>query len=65
MHPFEKIEATLAELGWTYDSHSEEFKRGNRRVRYQTLLRIMPGITLDDLVRYVDHKHEQHRKESR
>ena len=59
MTTFERIDATLAEMGWAYDWDSEEFRRGRnhkRRLDYQTLLMYLPGITLQDLASYVSHK---------
>lgn len=51
MTTFERIDATLAEMGWAYDPQSEEFRRGrnhNRRLCIQTLLMYLPGVTLAD-----------------
>jgi hypothetical protein len=54
MHTFEKIDEALAAVGWTYDSAGQEFRRRNRRVQYHKVLAIVPGLTLEELTRYVE-----------
>ncbi len=56
---YTKLEAALTASGWHFDAERELFRdtRG-RRVNYRRILDLMPGLTLDDLAAYVNHKHE-------
>ena len=59
MTTFEKIDKALRARGWTYDIGDEVFRdnAGNVIRNHGWLLALVPGITLDHLVRYMDDKY--------
>ena len=59
MNSFEELDRQLVRFGWSYDSHGERFTNGLRRVAYQKILALVPGMTLGELASYVNHKHSR------
>jgi hypothetical protein len=57
---FEKIDRALRGRGRTYDIGKEHFldNSGNVIRNNDCLLALVPGITLDHLVSYMDHKYD-------
>jgi len=61
MTTFQKIDRALRARGWTYDVGDEQFldNTGNVIRNNGWLLALVPGLTLDHLVSYMDHKYDQ------
>jgi hypothetical protein len=56
---FSNIESALVTAGWRFDAERERFTDGSYRIDYRHILKLLPGLTLDDLAAYVTHKHEE------
>jgi hypothetical protein len=56
---YSQLETALAAAGWRFDAEREQFSNGSRRVAYRRVLELIPGMSLDDLAKYVTHKHEE------
>jgi hypothetical protein len=57
LHEFER---QLKARGWTYDANRERFlNRIGQEIQRETLLRLLPEMTWDELASYHDHRHEQ------
>ena len=52
MMTLEQIDAAHAAKGWRYDVSKDDFFAGNRRLGYQKILAVVPGMTLDELASY-------------
>ena len=62
---FEQFECALKAKGWTYDVANEVFRnRVGRLISSETLLRLIPDMSWDELDSYRDHQYEQSLKES-
>ena len=59
MATFEEIDAALRAKGWRYDRGDEVFRDGNRVLKWQEILGLVPGTTVEEVVSYQDGKCDQ------
>ena len=57
-----ELDRELGSHGWTYDPAKGEFRSGERRVEWEELVALMPGLCFDDLMAFEGHKHDEWRK---
>jgi hypothetical protein len=54
MTTFQELDQQLAACGWRYDVDNEVFTDGSKRLGYQKVLALVPGMTLEELASYQD-----------
>jgi hypothetical protein len=59
MTTFERIDAALLAKGWRYDARRDLFFDGDKRLRFRTVVALIPGLTLDELASYRDEQYTQ------
>jgi hypothetical protein len=58
MSTFDTLDKRLAAKGWRYDADNEQFMNGKHALNYRAVLALIPGMTMDELARYQDQKHD-------
>jgi len=60
---FEKLDCALKAKGWTYDLDRDVFlNRVGQVLETESLLRLLPEMTWDELASYRDRRYEQSQK---
>ena len=53
------LEQSLATHGWRYDAERERFTDGLGPIDHHQILALMPGVSIEDLVSFVDEKRQK------
>ena len=53
------LDSALAARGWRYDAKTELFMDGERQLDQEEVVKVLPGLTRDDLVAYQEAKWQQ------
>jgi len=53
-----ELDRALKKRGWHYDVENEVFRNRGRRLNYQQVGALMPGMTLDELASYQDDQYD-------
>jgi hypothetical protein len=62
MTTFSQLDRALKAKGWRYDAGDEVFRDGNdRRLDYRRVLKLVSGMTLDELASYQDDEADKRR----
>jgi hypothetical protein len=56
MTTFDEIDAALKAKGWRYDRGDEVFRDRERVLKWEDVIGLVPGTTLDELASYQDDK---------
>jgi hypothetical protein len=60
---FQELECQIRARGWSYDVRDEVFRDDEGRiVKVTVLLRVLPGMTIDEIVSYQDDRYGRSRK---
>ena len=54
MTTFSQLDSALKSNGWCYDVGDEVFSGGKARLDHRSVLKLVPGMTLDELASYKD-----------
>jgi hypothetical protein len=54
-----EFERQLAARGWSYDVDNQDFRDAKRVIGWREVIRLVPGLTLDDLAAWEDDRVDQ------
>ena len=57
-----ELNRQLRSLGWTFDPVDGDFRSDNGRMEWEDVIRLVPGLTLDELDAWADDQLEQWRR---